>query len=218
MSEKRKRIFKEALFIVPFMLIVTAVSLAMMFFVGRTPRDMMGILSRNFTSDKSMKLSDYAEYNNKKYTLEYYYGDSEECVKFAEFSYNSRGDDTIYELTLLEPRDGFDPGNYTIEWFYSEEYVTYSPLGGTEETELNLVEDVPITYNMIKSYSWKSQMEAYEADSEMFKGYKVIGLVSVFTWDSPDRQNIVWGLGGNPKQLYSYLNTSKSEYKKVVYK
>ncbi len=202
----------------PFMLVVTAVSLVLMFFVGRTPKDMVGMLSRNFTSDKSMQLTDYSEYKNKKYSLEYFYGDSEECVKYAEFGYNSKGDNTTYELTLLEPRDGFDPGYYAIEWFHSEEYVTYSTLSGDEETELNHVEDVPITYNMIKSYSWESQMENYGADFEPFKGYKVIGLVSVFSWDSTDRMNIVWGLGGNPKQLYSYLNTSKDEYKKVVFK
>ncbi len=217
MSEKRKRIFREAIFIVPFMLIVTVVSLAGMFMVGRTPRDMVGILKRNFTSDSSMNIDSYVGYESKKYDLEYYYGDTSECVKYAQFSSNSKGDTPTCTLTLFESRDGFDPGIYTIEWFYSQEYVTYSPLEGEGESESNIASDVPITYNMVKSYEWESQLVNYEADFEQYKGFKVLGFLSVYSWDSAERENILWGLGGNPKELYSYLHNSKDEYKKVVF-
>lgn len=215
MSEKRKRIFKDALFVFPFMLIVSAVALGMMFTIGRTPRDMAGILKRNFTSNQSMKIDDYSKYNTKKYNIDYYYGDSESCVKYAEYSYNAKGDDPLQTLKLFEARDGFDPGIYKIEWFHMEEYVTYSTLENENEVELYKTEEVPLMHNLVESYSWESQMEMYETEVQPSKGYKVLGLLTVYTWESTDRQNILWGLGGNPKELYSYINNSVSEYKKI---
>ena len=63
MSEKRKRIFKDALFIVPFMLVTVIVSIIMMFVVGRDVFDMMTIVKENTTSDKTMDISEYTETN-----------------------------------------------------------------------------------------------------------------------------------------------------------
>lgn len=219
MSEKRKRIFKEALFLLPFMFVVTAVSLLLMFFVGRDIRDVMNIVTSNSTSDKNMDISDYSEYESKKYTLEYYYGDESDCVKYAEYTENSRGDDTTRILVLHEPRDGFEAGTYKTEWFYSTEYVSFTPTDGEEDnTQSYSAEEQPYMYDYVLSYSYSRLLTDYGAQVEKSKGYKVLGIISAYTWDSSERKNYLLGLGGNPKQFYSYLNNSNTEYKKVLIK
>lgn len=215
MSEKRKTIFREALFIVPFMLIVTVISFSVMFFVGRTPLDASEIIGRHFKADKTMTLEEYSEYDSVKYSLKYYYGDDTECVKYAEYSFNSKGSDPVQSLTLFEPRDGFDPGYYKIEWFHEEEYVTYATLDNEDKTELYHSEEVPVMYNLILSYSWQSQSELYGASYEPSKGYKLLGFISLYTWDTDGRKNILWGIGGNPLQFYSYIKDAENEYKRV---
>ena len=217
MSEKRKQIFREGLFVVPFMIIVTAVSLIMMFLVGRTPADVVGSVNRNIKSDQSMNIASYTQINKPKYTLYYYYGDDSSSVKFAEFEYNAKGDNPLSSLTLFEARDGFDAGHYKIEWLHAEEYVTYATLDNENETENYPAEEVPLMYNIIKSYSWQNQLESFGVEYEPSKGYKLLGFVSLYTWDSDNRRNILWGIGGNPLVFYSYLGSGSSEYKKVSF-
>ncbi len=217
MNEKRKTIFREALFTVPFMLVVSVASIASMFFIGRTPLDAAGVLKRHVRSNKTMSIQDYSEYDSRKYELKYYYGDDDDTVKFAHYSYNAKGDDPIQSLTLYEPRDGFDPGYYKIEWFHDEEYVTYATLENEDKTELYYADEVPLMYNLILSYSWKAQAEFYGADNEPSKGYKPLGFISLYLWDSDGRKNILWGIGGNPIEFYSYIADAENEYKKVVF-
>ena len=71
MNEKRKTIFREALFTVPFMLVVSVASIASMFFIGRTPLDAAGVLKRHVRSNKTMSIQDYSEYDSRKYELKY---------------------------------------------------------------------------------------------------------------------------------------------------
>lgn len=217
MSEKRKTIFREALFIVPFMLIVSVVSIAAMFFVGRTPLDVAAALQKHVKSDKTMSIEDYSEYSSVKYELKYYYGDDRNSVKFAEYSYNSKGDDPIQSLILYEPRDGFDAGYYKIEWFHDEEYVTYAALDNEKKTKLYFAKEAPLMYNLIESYSWKAQAEFHGAGFEPSKGYKPLGIISLYLWDCDGRKNILWGIGGNPLQFYSYIANEQNEYKKVIF-
>ena len=217
MSEKRKTIFREALFIVPFMLIVTVVSLAFMFSIGRTPLDMSQIIERHSLPDSSMTFEEYSGYESTKYTIKYYYGDNEECVKYAEYSYNGKGDKPVQKLTLFETRDGFDPGFYKIEWFHGEEYVTYAALENEEKTELYGSGDVPVMYNLVLSYSWQSQMQYYGGEYLPSEGYKLLGFISLYTWDTEDRDNVLWGIGGNPMQFYSYIKDTDNEYKRISF-
>lgn len=190
-----------------------------MFFVGRDVRDIMGIVTANSTSDKNMDISDYSEYDSKKYTLEYYYGDDSDCVKYAEYVENSRGDDPTQTLVLYEDRDGFEAGTYTIEWFYSTEYISFTPASGDEEDIQNYTaEEQPYMYDYVLSYSYSRLLSDYGADVEKSKGYKLFGLVSAYTWDSSERKNYLMGLGDSPKQFYSYLNSANTEYKKVIIK
>ena len=215
MSEKRKTIFREGLFVVPFMLLVTIITAAIMFSVGRTPLDAVGILARHVKSDKSMTLEQYTAYDSVKYNLKYYYGDDTERVKYAEYSYNAKGDETTQSLTLFEPRDGFDPGFYKIEWFHEEEYVTYAALENESKTELYHFDEVPVMYNLILSYSWQAQTVLYGTEYEPAKGYKLLGFISLYTWDTEGRENILWGIGGNPLQFYSYIKEAENEYKRI---
>lgn len=215
MSEKRKRIFKESAFFVPFLLVVTIVSLILMFSAGRTVRDAMNLVSENLTSDVNMDVSAYAVNENKKYTLTYCYGEGEESTEYAEFSQKMKSDQTVYTLTLYEPRDGFDAGYYTTDWFYSEEFVTYAPLDDEENATSYSVSEQPYMYDYILSYSYDTLMNNYGATTEMSKGYNIIGL-KIYMWDTIDRVNYLWGLGGNPMQFYSYLYGNDSEYTKVI--
>ncbi len=216
MSGKRKTIFREALFIVPFMLIVTVVSLAVMFSVGRTPLDTAGIIGRHFAADKSMTFEEYSGYESTKYEIKYYYGDNEECVKYAEYSYNGKGDTPVQKLTLFEARDGFDPGYYKIEWFHGEEYVTYATLENEDKTELYTSGEVPVMYYLVLSYSWQSQMD-YFGEELPSDGYKLFGFISLYTWETENRDNILWGIGGNPMQFYSYIKNTDNEYKRISF-
>lgn len=215
MSEKRKRIFKEGAFFLPFLLVVTMVSLIIMFSVGRTMRDAMDLVSENFTSDKNMDVLAYAENESKKYTLKYYYGDAESRTEYAEFTKKMKSDQTIYSLTLLEPRDGFDAGYYTTDWFYSEEFVTYAPLDDKDNTTSYTLDEQPYMYEYILSYSYETLMNDYGATYEVSRGYNILGL-KIYMWDSSERVNYLWGLGGNPMQFYSYLYDKNIEYTKVI--
>lgn len=216
MSDKRKRIFKESLFIVPFLLVVTVVSLVMMFGIGRTVRDTLDIVRENMTSDSNMNISTYTDRESKKYTLKYYYGEKGECTEYAEFTLKAKSDDTTYELTLFEARDGFEAGYYKTEWFYSTEYVTYAPLTDKDNGKSYPVEEEPYMYEYIKSYSYENLMESFGATTEVSKGYKILGLINLYTWDSSDRVNCIWGIGSKPMQFYTYLNDNTTEYKKVT--
>lgn len=217
MSEKRKTIFREGLFIVPFMLIVAVVSLVVMFSVGRTPLDASEIIGKHVETDNSMTLEEYSNYDSTKYEIKYYYGDNTECVKYAEYSYNGKGDKPVQKLTLFETRDGFDPGFYKIEWFHGEEYVTYAALENEEKTELYGSGEVPLMYNLVLSYSWQSQMNLYGAEYLPSKGYKLFGFISLYTWDTDDRDNVLWGIGGNPIRFYSYIKNTENEYKRISF-
>ena len=64
MSEKRKRIFKDALFIVPFLIVTVIVSLAAMFVSGRDVHEMMTIVKENTNSDPTMDISEYTKLEN----------------------------------------------------------------------------------------------------------------------------------------------------------
>ena len=205
MSEQRKRIFKDALFVIPFLLIVTAVSLGAMFLNGRDAKDIMEIITENFTSDNQMNISVYTEaFAPKKYTLKYSELSDSDSEPYAVYVLNKKGDDPTETLTLSKECDGFEAGVYKIEWFHQEQYVTFTPLEYDAQTENYLVVEQPYMYEYIKSYSWDNLMTESGASYEVIKGYKILGFISAFTWDSETSQNIIWGLGGNPVELYIY--------------
>lgn len=218
MSEKRKIIFREGLVIVPFLLLAAAVSLGFMFFSGRTVLDAVKLVARHVKTEIPADSSAYFDYDGVRYTISYFYGDTDSSVQYAEFTYDKNSDKAVQSLTLFEPRDGFDPGFYKIENFHSEEYVTYAVLENEEETELYLSQDVPVMYNLIQSYSWQGQSDIYKsAAQESAKYYKLLGIISLYTWDADGRENLIWGIGGNPIQFYSYITDSESEYKKISF-
>lgn len=216
MSEKRKRIFKDALFIVPFMLITVVLSLALMFVVGRNVHDMMKIVKENTTSDKTMDISVYTQLSTNKYTLRYSYGDDSSSTQYAVYSYNSKGDDPIEELELMESRDGFEPGTYRIAWYMQQEFVSYTPSDPSIESVVYEAEDQPYMCEYVRSYSWSEMLSACGADAETTKGYKIFKFISAYVWDSTEREYILWGLGGNPQELYSYVNSKPGEYRKIT--
>lgn len=200
----------------PFLLVVTAVSFVMMFGIGRTVRDMLSLVNENLSSDSNMDISTYLDNESKKYTLKYYYGEKGECTEYAEYTLKAKGDEPTYELTLFEARDGFDAGYYKTEWFYSVEYVTYAPLDDKDNGKSYPVEQEPYMYEYIKSYSYDALLEDYGASTEISKGYKILGVINLYTWDSSERVNCIWGIGGRPMQFYTYLNDNTTEYKKVT--
>ena len=69
MSEKRKRIFKDALFLVPFLIITALLTLGLMFVAGRDVFEMMTIVKENTTSDSAMDVSGYINLQSNKYSL-----------------------------------------------------------------------------------------------------------------------------------------------------
>lgn len=214
MSEKRKRIFRESVFLIPFLIVVTLISFGFMFKIGRTVKDTIMLVEEHFSVDSSMDISDYTK-SRDKYTLKYYYGDDESCTEFAQYSQKS-GDEPVYELTLFEDRDGFEAGYYKTEWFHSVEYVTYAPLEDKKNTESYHVEEQPFMYEYIKSYSYDNLLSDYGALVENIDGYSVLGLINMYVWDSTDGVNCIWGLSQKPVQFYSCFNNGSSEYKKVT--
>ncbi len=216
MSEKRKRIFKDALFIVPFMLVTVIVSIIMMFVVGRDVFDMMTIVKENTTSDKTMDISEYTEMQSNKYSLSYYYGDRESSVEYATYSYNAKGDYPIETLELKESRDGFEPGIYKIEWYMQQEFVSYTSNDSAAEPGLYPASEQPYMCEYVRSYSWSGMLEEFGIDNDMAKGYKVLKFISAYVWDTSERENILLGLGGNPTNMYSYRMDKPGEYRKVT--
>lgn len=214
MSEKRKRIFRESIFLIPFLLIVTVVSLGCLFKIGRTVKDTVMFVEEHLSADNSMDISVYAE-GRDRYTLKYYYGDNDSCTKFAEYSMKS-GDEPVYELTLLEDRDGFEAGFYKTEWFHSAEYVTYAPIDDEKNTESYTVEEQPYIYEYIKSYSYDSLMSNHGALTEYSDGYSVFGIFNMYVWDSENGVNCIWGVGKRAVQFYTCPNSGGTEYKKVT--
>ncbi|MBQ1388282.1 MAG: hypothetical protein IIY78_01505 [Clostridia bacterium] len=224
MNEQRKIIFKEALFNVPFLLIAGLVTLAVMFKSGRSAFDIEQIILSNFRSTQSISADPFLKTESKSYKVEYYYGDTNDEVLFAEFEYSGRGDDPKSTLTLYEARDGFDPGVYSTAWFLGEEYVTYWPIGSSAEGdgfEKYLSTEVPLMFNLVNSYSWEGAANTFGASESALKGYSMLG-VKLFLWDFSDngvmRENFIWGIGGNPREMYSYIQGSQGEYKKAVLK
>ena len=116
MSEKRKRIFKDALFIVPFMIVTAAVSMVLMFIAGRDIHEMMTIVKENTNSEPTMDITEYTGLQSDKYSLSYSYGDKESSVVYASYTYNAKGDNIVETLELKGERDEFDPGTCKIEW------------------------------------------------------------------------------------------------------
>ncbi len=224
MNERRKIIFKEALFNVPFLLIVGVVTFVVMFKSGRSAFDIEQIITTNFHSDPKASVEAFLKTEAKSYSVDYYYGDTKDKVLYAEFEYVGRGDDPQSTLTLYEGRDGFDPGVYSTAWFFGEQYVTYWPLGSSADGsgfEKYLTTDVPLMYNLVNSYSWEGAAKSFGADESTLKGYTMLG-IKLFSWDYSDngvmRENFVWGIGGNPREMYSYIRGSQGEYKKAVLK
>ncbi len=224
MSAKRKIIFKEALFTVPFLLIASLITAAVMFKAGRSAYDIEQLVKMNFTSDASQNITGYLTTASKAYDVDYYYGDNESSVLYAQFKYEGKGDEPKSTLTLYEARDGFDPGVYTTAWFFGEEYVTYWPLGSSADGagfEKYLTTEVPVMYNLVKSYSWDGAMLSSGAGDELVSGYSLFG-IKLFIWDYSDngtiRENFLWGIGGNPREMYSYIHGTQGEYKKIVLK
>ncbi len=219
MSDRRKRIFRESLFLVPFLLIVTVVTLLLMYRTGRTIRDTAELIADNLTVNEDMDISVYTDdFDDDKYTLQYYYGETGESTLYAEFVCNTKDEDEpVYCLTLYEERGGYSAGAYETEWFHSEEYISYEPLDGSDgETTSTLVDEAPQTYSYIKSYSYDSLLSDYGVYTEQIKGYKLLGLLSYYTWDTSDRVNCIFGIGGKPLRFYTYPNDNTTEYKKVV--
>lgn len=200
----------------PFLLIVTVVSLVLMFSIGRDARDVMQLISNKLSVDSSMDLSDYSENKGEKYSLKYYYGDGTDTTLYADFSQKEKGGEVTYSLTLYEPRNGFEPGYYKTEWFHSEEYVTYAPLDDKNNETSNRAEEQSYIYDYIKSYSYDGLMSELGADSiNSTDSFKILGLGTVFQWSFDGRENYMWGLGNTPIELYSYIFNGSSEYKKV---
>ena len=224
MNIKRKIIFKDALFLVPFMLIVSIATAGIMFKVGRTPYDIEQMAIKNVRSSNTIDISDYIKLKSEKYSVKYYYGDKNDCVLYADFTYDNRGDNPEAVLELYEARDGFDPGKYSIVWFMGEQYVTYTPSeasGEADNIEKYLSSEVPLMYNLVNSYSWDGMLSAWGIDAGSVSARSLMG-VRLFSWDHSDkdimRDNFVWGIGGNPLEVYSYIRGSQGEYKKAVRK
>jgi len=219
MSEQRKRIFKDALFVIPFLLIVTALSLGVMFLTGRDAKDIMQLVTDNFTSDNKMNISVYTEsFSPKKYSLRYSKISDSENEPYAVYAFNKKGDDPTETLTLSKECDGFEAGVYRIEWFHQEQYITFTPLEYDAQTESYLVNEQPFMFEYVKSYSWDNLISVSGAAVETVKGYKLLGFISAFTWDSDTSRNILWGLGGNPQELYIYSMDSDQSQKVAVSK
>ncbi len=224
MSEKRKLIFKEAIFNVPILLILTILTSAAMFLSGRSAYDVRYMIRTNLHSDPQADVTSYLTTSRKSYKIDYSYGDKNENVLYAEFKYEGKGDTPKSILTLYEARSGFDAGEYTIEWFKEKEYVTYTPFNSTasdENYEQYSAEDVPVMYNFVSSYSWNGAMLKSGAADEQTSGYSFMGL-KLFVWDYTDegiiRECFMWGIGGNPREMYSYIRGTDGEYKKMVLK
>lgn len=219
MSEKRKLIFKEAVFNVPFLIILTVVTAVIMFLSGRSPYDIEQLIKMNMQSDSKIGVSDYLQTSRKSYEVKYYYGDNDGKELYAEFKFEGKGDTPKSTLTLYEARSGFDPGVYTIEWFKSNEYVTFTPPDTTADSdkyEQYLTSEVPLMYSFVNSYSWDGAMLKSGAGDGSASGYSLLG-IRLFVWDYTDdgvsRENFIWGIGGNPQEMYSYIRGSEGEYK-----
>ena len=215
MSEKRKRIFKDALFLVPFLIITALLTLGLMFVAGRDVFEMMTIVKENTTSDSAMDVSGYINLQSNKYSLSYSYGDKENSVEYAVYSYNAKGDNPIETLVLKEERDGFEPGTYKIEWYTNQDFVSYTPDGSTSAPVLYYAEEQPYMCEYVRSYSWSNMLYGLSIDSDTAKGYKVLKVLSAYVWDNSERENILLGLGGNPTDLYSYRIDKPGEYKHI---
>ena len=222
MNEKRKIIFKEALFTVPFLLIAAVFTLLFMFKAGRSAYDIEQTVKTNLRSEPSADVTPFLKTDAKSYTVDYYYGDDSDSVLYAEFSYEGKGDDPKSVLTLYETRDGLDAGVYSVMWFMNDQWVTYWPLNSSadgEGSEKYPASEVPLMYNLVTSYSWDSAMLSSGAADGAAKGYTMLG-VKLFTWDASDkgimRENFIWGVGGNPLEYYSYIPGTQGEYKKAV--
>lgn len=224
MSNKRKIIFKEALFNVPFLLIVTVVTLLFMFFSGRSPYDVEQLVKHDLHSDPTLNITSFLTTEAKSYKTAYYYGDNKDKVKYAEFEYKGKGDAPESILTLYEARDGFDAGIYSLVWFYDEQYVTYIPLDSTGDNSSFIKSPVmenPQMYELVKSYSWEGAMLGFGATNETASGYKLLGL-RMYIWNTGDsetlRECFLWTIGGNPQEMYSCIPGSQGEYRKTVFK
>ncbi|MDE7390452.1 MAG: hypothetical protein K2M82_05885 [Lachnospiraceae bacterium] len=216
MNERRKRILKESLFLFPFLIVVSIVSIGIMFAQGRTIRDTVDLVEEYFTSDSGMDLSVYAENNSNKYTLKYYYGEKDSSEQYAEYTQKTRDGETTCNLVLYEPRDGYQAGYYTTEWFYSVEYVTYAPLDDENSANSYPAEEEPYMYEYIRSYSYDSLLTTNGVETDAYKGYKLLGFISLYSWDYIDRTACAWGIGSKPFEFYIYYNDSTTEYKKVT--
>lgn len=218
MSEKRKVVLMEGLFLVPFLLIATVISLVLMFGIGRNFSDIVELSQEYLTADSSMDITEYEFDEDKGYKLKYYYGESEQCTEFANYSQKSNKDGITYELTLLEARDGFDAGYYKTEWFHSEEYITYAPIEDKNKTTSYPVDEQPYMYNYVKSYSYETLLNDYSALSSNTNGYSILGIVKLYVWETNGRVNCIWGIANKPIQFYTKIDNGTEEYKKVVFK
>ena len=223
MNVKRKRIFKDALFNVPFVIIISAVTVGFMFCAGRTPYDIKQIAASKIDSKSDLDVSAYYNQRAKSYKVDYYYGDKESEKLYAEFVYDGKGDTPVKTLTLYEARNGFDAGEYSRLWVLGDEYVTYTPPDSTVESgafEKYLASEVPLMANLVSSYSWDTMLQNSGAVTGCNSSSEVG--VNLFLWDSTEndvlRDNFLWGIGGNPKEMYSYIKGSQGEYKKAVLK
>lgn len=224
MNPKRKVIFKDAFFVVPFLLIASVITLAVMFKIGRNPYDIDKLITKKFHSNSTADISRYLTHKSDEYTVKYYYGDDDESVMYAEYKYEGRGDHPETTLTLYEARDGFDAGVYSVVWSLGEEYVTYTPPNSTVNSadfEKYLTSEVPLMYNLVTSYSWEGLLNSSGASDGNASGHTFLG-IRLFSWDHEEngvlRGNFLWGIGGNPCELYSYIQGSQGEYKKAVLK
>ena len=216
MSNKRKIIFKEALFNVPFLLIISAATLLMMLLSGRSAYDIEQLVKLNMHSDPAVSINSFLTTESKSYETVYYYGDKDSSVKYAEFEYKGKGDAPESVLTLYEARDGFEAGVYSLVWFYDEQFVTYTP-PGSDSFEKYSASENPQMCGLVESYAWESAMAQSGAADGMQSGYKLMGL-RLFIWNSGDRECFLWTIGGNPRELYSYILGTQGEYKKTVFK
>lgn len=218
MSEHKKQILRESVFLIPFLLIAAVVSVAVMFGTGRNVMDIVETAQSSLTPSAQLDLADFAGDSGSASSLKYYYGNygnDGETVKYAEFREKADSNEPTVSLTLYEPRDGFDAGYYKTEWFHSEEYITYAPPDDKNNAESYPIGEQPYMYEYVKSYSYENLLNNYGALTEYSNGYSILNAVKLFVWNTDGRTNMMWGIGSIPMQFYTYYNNS-DEYKKVT--
>ncbi len=224
MNAKRKIIFKESLVNIPFIIIASIITVCIMFKAGRNVYDIEQLAILRLSPDHSSKITNYIKKDFDHYNIKYYYGDNDSSVLYAEFSYEGRKETPESKLTLYETRDGFDPGEYSSVWFMNEHYVTFTPPNSSVESdnfEMYLADEVPLMNNLVDSYSWEGMLTSCGAAENAENAYSFLG-IKLFRWDHSEndtmRENFVWGIGGNPREMYSYIKGSDGEYKKAILK